>query len=291
MTIRKYVSIFLTLLSISFMLLACTGVVFQPDNIEYIDLEVNHVIYKDVYFNTENNIKLHGWFLPSREPVAKGTILFLHGNAQNISSHINSVFWLPYSGFNVFLFDYQGYGKSEGQPTLSGVQKDFHAALDWLFQKKSIDNQKIIVFGQSLGAAIALNALSESEHKNMIRGMIADSSFTSYRNITRDVLDNFWLTWAIQWPLSFTVSDDYPPIEAIPKISPVPVLIMHSKNDEIIPYSHGLALYQAANNPKLFWSSEKIKHIQIFSIEENRQLFVQYLNSMLNNTFPVLNSK
>jgi len=281
----------LFLLCNSLSLLSCTGLVFQPDNQDYIDLELNNVIYQDIYFTTENNVKLHGWYLPSRKSIVHGTVLFLHGNAQNISSHINSVFWLPHTGFNVFLFDYQGYGKSEGQTTLAGVQHDFHAALAWLIKNESVDNKKIIVFGQSLGASIALYALSNSKYKNLIRGMVSDSGFTSYRNITRDFLDNFWLTWAFQWPLSFTVSDDFPAIDAIPKISPVPLLLIHSKDDEVIPYAHGEALFKAAKSPKLFWSLEHVKHIQVFSLESNRQLFVAHLKSMLNNTFPVINKQ
>ncbi len=267
---------------------SCTNVIFQPDNIQYADLKLNKVLYDDVFFSTENDVKLHGWFLPSRQTTAHATILFLHGNAQNISAHINSVFWLPHAGFNVFLFDYQGYGQSEGKPSLAGVQHDFNAALKWLIDNPDIDNQKLIVFGQSLGAAIALNALSESNYKNTIRGMISDSSFTSYRDITQDVLDNFWLTWAFQWPLSFTISDEYPPIEAIPKISPVPLLLIHSRQDEVIPYSHGVTLYAAAKEPKLFWTLKDSKHIQIFLVEANRETFVKYIMSMLQNKFPII---
>ncbi len=286
---RFQFTLFFLIITVS--LSSCTSVIFQPDNIQYADLELNKVLYDDVFFTTEKNIKLHGWFLPSRQSKIHGTILFLHGNAQNISAHINSVFWLPHAGFNVFLFDYQGYGQSEGEPSLTGVQHDFHAALQWLIDNPAIDNQKLIIFGQSLGAAIALNALSESEHKNSIRGMISDSSFTSYRDITRDILDNFWLTWAFQWPLSFTISDEYPPIEAIPKISPIPLLLIHSKQDEVIPYSHGEALYAAAKQPKLFWSLKEIKHIQIFSVENNRKKFVKYLISMLDNEFPLIENQ
>ncbi len=274
------------LLSFCFILSSCTGLIFQPTDIQYIDLKKNDVQYQDVYFKTENNIKLHGWFLPSREPVSNGTILFLHGNAQNISAHINSVFWLPYFGFNVFLFDYQGYGKSEGEPSLSGVQQDFHSALEWLVKNPNIDKDKIIIFGQSLGAAISLYALTDSKYKESIRGIVADSGFTSYRNIAQDFLDSSWITWALQWPLSYTISNEYPPIEAIPKISPIPVLIIHSVDDEVIPYHHGQALFKAAKKPKYFWTLKKVKHINIFSVKENRAIFVEHLKAMLNNQFP-----
>ncbi len=283
----KYHKITLILLYSCFTITACTGFLFQPDSNQYADLEANDVHYQDVYFTTENDVKLHGWFLPSRQNSSHGTVLFLHGNAQNISAHISSVFWLPHAGFNVFLFDYQGYGRSEGLPTLTGVQHDFDSALTWLINNPDIDNKKIIIFGQSLGAAIALYGLSDSKYKNSIRGMISDSSFTSYRKITRDYLNNFWLTWLVQWPLSFMVSDAYPPIEAAPKITPVPLLIIHSKHDAVIPYAHGQALYNAAKPPKLFWSLDKIKHIQIFTIENNRIIFVKHLKSMLENNFPV----
>ncbi len=274
------------LLCFCFGITSCSNLLFQPDSYHYADLELNDIHYQDVYFTSENNVKLHGWFLPSRQNTSIATILFLHGNAQNISAHISSVFWMPHAGFNVFLFDYQGYGRSEGLPSLTGVQHDFDSALTWLMNNPDIDTQKIIIFGQSLGAAIALYGLADSKYKNSIRGMIADSGFTSYRDITRDYLNNFWLTWLVQWPLSFMVSDNYSPIEAVPNITPVPLLIIHSKQDQVIPYSHGQALYNAANPPKLFWTLENIKHIQIFTVENNRRLFVNHLTSMLNNNFP-----
>jgi len=280
------IGIVVILVSLSFIINSCTSLVFQPTQIQYIDPDKNNIQFQDVYFETENQLTLNGWFLPSRKSYSHGTILFAHGNAQNISAHINSVYWLPYSAFNVFIFDYQGYGKSAGQPSLSGVQQDFHAALNWLIDNPEVDNNKIIIFGQSLGAAIALHAIAESKHKNSIRGIIADSSFTRYQAITRDILNNTWLTWAFQWPLSFLISDEFPPIEAVPKISPIPLLIIHSKQDEVIPYYHGVSLYNAAKEPKYFWSLDEIRHIQIFSNEDNRKTFVEYLLSMLKNTFP-----
>jgi len=287
MLFKKY----LFLLCIIFSIPSCTGMLFQPDDYQYTNLEKNNVQFEDIYYTTTGNLKLHGWFLPSRQDYTLGTILFLHGNAQNISAHINSVFWLPYSGFNIFLFDYQGYGKSEGKPSLSGLQQDFHASLNWLMENPTIDNQKIIIFGQSLGAAIALHALTESKYKNSIRGIVAESSFTRYRTIVRNYLSSFWLTWPLQWPLSLTIADEFPPVDAIPNISPVPVLIIHSNADEIIPFAHGAALYQAAKEPKFFWQLDHFKHIEILSSEDNRKILVHHLKSMLNNAFPELISK
>lgn len=274
-----------------FTISACSHLIFQPNDIEYIDIEKNDVLYDDIYFTTQDNLKLHGWFLPSRKSYIHGTIMYLHGNAQNISAHINNVFWLPYSGFNVFLFDYQGYGKSEGEASLSALQHDFHFALDWLIKNKSIDNDKIIIYGQSLGAAVSLFALSESKYKNSVRGIIVESSFISYRAITQDFLARSWLTWIFQWPLSFTVSDNYRPIDAISKITPTPVLIIHSKQDEVIPYSHGEELYLAARDPKYFWVVDNAKHIQSLYHDKNREIFVRYLLSLLNNTFPTIVEK
>jgi len=258
---------------------ACSSMIFMPEKKTYVTPAMLHLNSEDVYFNS-GMYRLHGWWLHAKPPV-RGTILFLHGNAENISTHIASVYWLPAHGYDVFLFDYRGYGKSEGQPTLSGIQKDYSAALDYLFHRPGADTDNVFVFGQSLGAGVVLVGTDKSPYKSRLRAVITEGAFTSYRAVAREMFSHFWLTWLFQWPLSLTIDDDYRPIDHIAGISPTPLLLIHSKQDEVIPFHNALELYAAARQPKTLWVLKNVRHIHAFTKPENRNKLLEYLQAHL----------
>lgn len=261
-------------------LLGCSGVFFQPYRTYVQTPDQLGLAYQDVYFNASDGTRLHAWFLPAPGK-ALGTILFLHGNAQNISTHIMSVRWLPARGFNVFLPDYRGYGASEGEPTLAGVQDDVDAALRTLLARPDVNPDRIVVFGQSLGGAIAIYNVAHSPYRQHIKALVVESAFASYRQIAREKLASFWLTWPFQWPLSWTVSDRYSPAEAAARISPIPLLIIHGDRDAIVPVHHGRQLYELAREPKQLWIVAGGGHIQAFQHQDYRDRFVDYLTAVL----------
>ena len=150
-----------------------------------------------MHFKAGDGTRLHGWFLPAAGR-ALGTILFLHGNAENVSTHIMSVRWLPARGFNVFLLDYRGYGASAGVPTQAGVQDDVDSALRTLLARPDVDPDRVVVFGQSLGGAIAVLSRGAFRLPQHIRALVVESAFASYRQIAREKLADFWLTWPLQ---------------------------------------------------------------------------------------------
>jgi fermentation-respiration switch protein FrsA (DUF1100 family) len=123
----------------------------------------------------------------------------VHGNAQNISTHIGAVAWLPAEGFDVLLFDYRGYGSSEGTPSLGGLQHDFEAALALLLDSPELDAGPVVVFGQSLGAAVAITGLAASPERDRVAGLVIEGGCTSYRDVAREKLAGLWLTWPLQW--------------------------------------------------------------------------------------------
>lgn len=240
--------------------------------------------YRDIYFMSTDKIKLHGWFLPSKGEVA-GTVLFLHGNAENISTHIYSVAWLPEQGFNVFLFDYRGYGSSPGKPDMEGVHDDADKALEYLAKHSDIDSHGVIVLGQSLGGAIGIYLAAHSVYADRIKALIVESAFSGYRRIIRDKLAGLWITWPLQWPLSYMVSDQYNPLEAMAKIAPKPLLIIHGTDDLIVSVYHARLLFQAANRPKELWIVSGGRHIAAF----NQIQYRERLLSFLKKSIPVLN--
>jgi len=254
---------------------ACTGLFFQPQSLILRTPAYKNLAYQDIYFDTADAIRLHGWWLPAQNENL-GTIVFLHGNAENISTHISSVAWLPANGYNVFLFDYRGYGLSQGQPDLAGLHQDVEAALSWIKQYPQASS-KIILFGQSLGASLAVTSLAESAHREIIQALIIDSGFTGYRDIAREKLANFWLTWPIQWPLSLLINNRYQPLKQIARISPIPVLIIHGTADQIIPIQHAKRLHAAAKEPKQLWLIPNGKHIQSMNYPHIRQRLLDYL--------------
>jgi len=232
--------------------------------------------YEDVNLTAPEGIRLHGWFLLAQgEP--RGTVFFLHGNAQNISTHIYSVAWLPESGYQVFLLDYRGYGLSEGSPGLPEVLTDVAAGFQWLLNEPRATKRSLFLLGQSLGANLgAYFAGANPEVRHRLSAIVLDAPFASYREITREKLAQFPITWPLQYPLSRLMPDDYSPIKNIAELSPVPLLIICSETDKIVPAHHSIALFEAAGEPKALWLT-KGRHIATFGQEKNRQRLLSFL--------------
>jgi fermentation-respiration switch protein FrsA (DUF1100 family) len=138
-----------------------------------------------------------------------------------------------------------------------------------------------VVFGQSLGGAIAIYNVARSPYRQHIRALVVESAFASYRQIAREKLADFWLTWPLQYPLSWTVSDEYSPSKAVAGVSPIPLLIIHGDHDPIVPVGHGKRLFELAQEPKQLWIVSGGGHIQAFQRQSYRDRFVNYLTAVL----------
>jgi uncharacterized protein len=262
------------------LLSGCTNVFFQPQQTQYLTPDKIGLAYEDVYFSSSDGVKLHGWMLPAQGK-PKGTILFLHGNAENISTHIASVFWLPVQHYNVFLPDYRGYGYSEGSPSLAGAQDDINSAMSYLLHRPDIDKERIVILAQSLGGALAIYNVAHSPYREQIKALITESAFSGYRGIVREKLDSFWLTWPLQWPLSLTINDDYSPLPVVSRVSPIPWLIIHGDRDNIVPLAHGQALFATAGQPKEMWVVPDGGHIEAFRHKKYQTRLLDYLVRVL----------
>jgi len=261
------------------LLSGCTNLIFQPNNVRYYTPESFDIKHEEVFMKTRDNLRLHGWWLKSG-PAKKANIIYLHGNAQNISSHVANVAWLTKQGYDVFIFDYRGYGYSQGEVDLAGIMHDAMDAIAYGAERSAREDIPVYVMAQSLGASLAVYAVASSEFKEKIKALMIVSAFSDFHNITREVLSNWWLTWALQWPLSFTVNNDFRPLDHVANITPVPLAVLHSREDEIIPYHHATDLFEAATQPKTFIEITG-SHNAAFVVENNKNLIIKYLDGLL----------
>ncbi len=263
---------------VALMLQACNSVLFIPTRQHVLTPDKVHVKYADVNLISQDDVKLHGWYLPATAP-ARGSILFLHGNGENISTHLAMVYWLPAEGYDVYLFDYRGYGASQGEVDLDGSLADIEAMIDYVAAHKS-SPEKFIVLGHSLGASMGIYAVSQSEHRPDLAGMISIGAFSDYGSVTRDVLSRSWLTWLFQWPLSLAMDNRFSPKRYIADISPLPVVLLHSEADEVIEPYHAGILLAAAREPKYFQALHG-DHNRVLNNKNNRQILLDYLQQLL----------
>ncbi|MFL1467838.1 alpha/beta hydrolase [Marinobacter sp. HN1S83] len=259
----------------------CSSVFFYPDKVTYITPDRLNLEYEDIFLDTADGETLHGWWLPADAPesTAKGTIYFLHGNAQNISSHLMNVAWLPEKGYNVFLIDYRGYGRSTGAPDIEGTLHDSETGLRWLVEQPQTEGGPLFLLGQSLGGALGIALASEwvqRQEQPPLDGVILDGTFSGFRGIAREKLGSFWLTWPFQIPLSWTITDDYEGVDHIGHMRAVPVMVIHSVRDGIIPFHHGEALFEAAEEPKEFLPTDT-PHAATFVIPAYKEAVLGFM--------------
>jgi fermentation-respiration switch protein FrsA (DUF1100 family) len=268
---------------------ACNGLFYYPSQKIYYTPDVFRAAYENIFFKSKDGTELNGWFIPAVGPV-KGTVIHFHGNAENMTNHYLFVRWLPNEGFNLFVFDYRGYGASSGKPERQGMVEDSMAAIDYVRRRPDVDPRRLLVFGQSLGGALALAAVAQ-DSKDGIRAVVVESAFASYRGIAREKLGDFWLTWPIQWPLAWLlISDDESPLTIMKKIAPIPLLVIHGDKDETVSYSQGRQIYQKASPPKEFWTVAGGHHTEAFTryAKEYQPKLVEFFVNRLKDPAPVI---
>jgi hypothetical protein len=193
--------------------------------------------FEPVTITTSDHVRITGWFVPAQE--AKGVLLFFHGNAGNISHRLDSLAIFHRLGLSTLIIDYRGYGESEGRISEQGTYLDGEAAWRYLIETKGINPEEIIIFGRSLGGAIAAHLAARTNPA----GVVLESVFTSAPDLAAQLYPVF--------PVRLLARYQYDVKKAVESIG-APVLVIHSRDDEIIPFGHGLKVYEAAAAPKEF---------------------------------------
>ncbi len=232
------------------------------------------LVYEEIYFKTSDNKQLNGWFVPNNQgeiyPVRERssltgfTLIFCHGNAGNISHRIDKILLLHRLGLNLFIFDYRGYGKSLGVPCEAGLYKDAAAAHSYLIKQRGVSQDDIIVYGESIGGVVAVDLA----HRVKLRALITEEAFTSVKDMGK-----------IVYPFlpKFIFSNRFNCISKIREVE-CPKLIIHSIDDEIVPFHLGERLFNAAQPPKKFL---KIRGSHNTAFLDSKQQFTEGISSFL----------
>lgn len=215
--------------------------------------------HEDVAIPTRDGLTLAGWFLPATGR-ARGTIVHFHGNAANISNHVAVVCWLPQAGYNVLMFDYRGYGESQGRVSRSGTIQDGHAAVDYVLTRPDVDRERLAAYGQSLGGAVATVIAAERPE---IRAVVLDAAFSSYRRIaSRHLRRTLFVPPVCDGLAWLLVSGDFEPLQYVKRIAPRPLLVVTSEQDDICFAELGRELFDAAAEPKQYIPLREGEHLQ-----------------------------
>jgi fermentation-respiration switch protein FrsA (DUF1100 family) len=204
---------------------------------------------KDCWITTEDGVKIHGWFAAADSALA--TLIMSHGNAGNISHRIPIIRELQRRKFNVLMFDYRGYGRSEGSPDEEGIYKDGRAVFDYALKLPEVNPRRVVLWGTSLGGAVAVDV---ALHRRAA-GLILESTFSSAKDVARAVYPFL--------PVHLVLRSQFNSAEKIQNIT-IPVLVMHGNRDSIIPIALGRKLFRAANDPKEFYEITGADHNDTF---------------------------
>jgi len=220
--------------------------------------------YDSIMFKTSDNMTLNGWFIPNH--TSQRVVLFFHGNTGNISHCMESIEMFHHLGLSTFIFDYRGFGNSIGRTTEQGTYHDAEAAWQYLVNERGISPDNIIVFGRSLGGAVASWLVCQYEPK----AFVIESTFTTANDVAEEHFPHV--------PARMLSRFHYNVLENIKKVT-CPVLIVHSRNDKVIDIHHGIKLFDAANEPKQFLEIEG-DHFDGFLTTGQR--YVETLDAFIN---------
>lgn len=232
--------------------------------------------FETISFKSADGTPLHGWFIPAKNKAAKaakGTIVFSHGNAGSVGHHLGFCAWLAEASYNVIMYDYRGFGKSGGNVDRRGMIDDVKAALAYAGKRPDIDSNKIVSYGHSLGGAQSVTAIAESPVKGL-RAIVIDGAFASYQAMALLVGGQLGAS---------LITDELSPKDFVKKLTPVPLLVVHGTNDEVVPVSQGRQLYEAAGQPKTLFEVKSGRHGTALSQSngEYRKKMIAWLDGVM----------
>ena len=243
--------------------------IFHPDHVT--DRDPHHIglRFEDVFFTTQDGLRLHGWLIPHQE--GRATLVWFHGNAGNISDRLLNIKLLhDRIAINIFIFDYRGYGRSEGTASEKGTYLDGEAAINYLLGRDDAAARPLILFGRSLGAAVA----AEMAIRFNSSGLILESPFVSIREMARAIFPSLPIAWLLR--------TRYDTMEKV-RLIKTPILVLHGDRDATVPFAQGKKVFEVASEPKKFHRIVGASHNDTFVVggEEYYRALREFIESAL----------
>lgn len=274
----------LTALISGLALAGCTSVstlFFYPQSTLIATPKEAELKYQDVWLQAGDGTKLHSWWIPAQgeQPDSNIMLLYVHGNAENISSHSRSIYWLPSNGVSVLALDYRGFGASEGKAQMPEMLQDLEAAAVWM--KQQYPEKELMILGQSIGTVMAINFAAQTVEKYDIRALVLDAPLSGFAPAARHAMAKSVVGWFIL-PFTLFIPSRWDPIKHIEKID-LPVLMMHSPEDQMVSYKQAKTLYtqwkKVHPTQQLCWLDSKGPHIMSFAFSELRKETLSFIES------------
>ena len=240
--------ILIYLIIVAYMYLNQRKLLYLPSENNYLDDQIDFN-FREVFIDVEKNLKLKAWLIEN-DFKNKKTLVFFHGNAGNLSNRTYKLNQLSKLNLNIIILAWRSFSGNEGEPSEQNLYNDAKKTIDWL-NSRGVKNKNIILYGESLGTGIAV----ELGQTNQFGGIILESPFTSMTNAAKNIYP--WL------PVKYLLKDKYDSEKKIKNLQ-IPILIMHGKKDNIVPFKMGKKLYDLANNPKFFYLTENDDHMMTF---------------------------
>lgn len=270
----------------AFLLAGCNSLFFYPSDKVYAPPEKLGVRYTDYKIPIADGTRFHGRHFHRKDSAAasKGLFILYHGNAQNLTAHWLQLAWVLSRGYDLFVFDYPGYGSSEGFPSRANSIESGKAALDFVSAHLMPDSgASLVVVGESLGGAIMLRALPDWKDKGKVTLAVAESTFPSYQGAARSALSKHWLSWSFQ-PLAYLLTTNTgAPKKHIRRIAPTPLLAASCLEDKVMDPAFTRQIHTLAGGPKWLWEIPGCGHIQVFRTLERRDRLIALVDR-LNST-------
>ncbi|MEM6473390.1 MAG: alpha/beta fold hydrolase [Planctomycetota bacterium] len=248
---------------------------FRPSGKDYGIAAQLDVEPEEVTFESSDGTKLHAWILKAQgDP--KGTVVHFHGSDRNITFTAGNVAWLTDEGYNVFAFDYRGYGKSEGLPSHAGTMADSIAALRFALSHPEFESQDLVLFGQSMGGQLAIIAASEVNDER-VASVVSEATYGRRSLHLSDKLGRLGPLWLVKWGGWLFTSDQSCGESAANSLQDTPLLLIHGDADGAVAPYHAERLRDAAGVEVELWKIAGAGHLEVFRSPENRKRLIDYV--------------
>lgn len=259
----------------------CGGLFYQPSDKVYTDPAARGFQWRPLAFPRPGGGELTAALVPGRgSDSGRGLVVHFHGNAQNMTAHWLAGQWFVLRGWDLLVWDWSGYGASDGEPSRAQTARDADAFLRFVSDSILPGRRgPLVLFGQSLGGAILSSAFVRWKDRDRTTLLLVEGSFASYRGIARDRVAQHWATW-IAWPLvPLLVSDEDAPRKSLDRVSPTPFVVASCHQDGVVPHAFQREMHELAPGSRL-WTVEGCGHLGAFRSDSTRTRLVRFLDSL-----------